>query len=83
MSGRVITKFVLACDGCGTELPEAATAVEARGAAYAAGWRFPARVKANGDDSLESSDACPACLPGWTPQPCLTGGLGKNRRRTP
>lgn len=30
MAGRVITKYVLACDGCGDELPETATSTEAR-----------------------------------------------------
>lgn len=79
MSGRTISKYVLACDGCGTEMPEAQTAVESRGAAYAAGWRFPPQTKANGSPSSLACDGCPKCLPGWKTQPSRRRG-GPRRR---
>jgi hypothetical protein len=83
VSGRTITRYVLACDGCRTELPEAQTATEARGAAYAAGWRFPPQLKADGSPSSNASDVCPKCLPDWEAQPSRRRGPGNlsERRR--
>lgn len=78
MSGYTITKYVLTCDGCGAERPEAQTATEARGAAYADGWRFPPQAKANGKPSSNASDVCPDCLPTWAPQPSRRRG-GRSR----
>lgn len=84
MSGRTITKYVLGCDGCRTEMPEAQSATEARGAAYADGWRFPPQVKADGSTSSNANDVCPACLPTWATQPSRRRGPGnlsdRNRR---
>jgi hypothetical protein len=84
VSGRTITRYVLACDGCGAELPEAQSSVEARGAAYAAGWRFPAQTKADGSTSSNANDVCPKCLPGWRAQPSRRRGPGQpSERRRP
>lgn len=61
---------VLICDGCQTEIGnggEYRSAMDARAAAYAAGWRFPPKVKANGTASAVTSDVCPDCEPGWQP----------------
>lgn len=69
MSGRTITKYVLACDGCGVEREPFESATEARAEAYNAGWRFPAQLTESGSTSSRASDECPACQPGWKPQP--------------
>lgn len=76
MSGRIITKYVLACDGCLKELPPFQSSTEARGAAYAAGWRFPPQTKADGSTSSNASDVCPDCLPTWTAKPSRRRGPG-------
>jgi hypothetical protein len=81
MSGKTITKYVLACDGCASEMPEAQTAIEARGAAYAAGWRFPPQTKADGSPSSTASDVCPDCLPTWRVQPSRRRGPGQPSER--
>lgn len=78
MSGYTITKYVLVCDGCGTERPEAQTATEARGAAYADGWRFPPQTKSDGRPSSNASDVCPDCLAIWESQPSRRRG-GRTR----
>jgi hypothetical protein len=69
MSGRTITRYILICDGCGKELEEAASSVEARAAAWSQGWRMPPRVKLNGHLASRSDDVCPHCLPDWKPNP--------------
>lgn len=81
MSGRTITKYVLVCDGCAAEMPEAQSSAEARGAAYAAGWRFPPQTKADGSTSSNSNDVCAECLPGWTVQPSRRRGPGQPSER--
>ena len=82
MSGRVVSRFVLACDGCGTEREEAPTSIEARASAYADGWRYPAKVKANGDPAMaDQSDLCPKCLPDWKPVPARKPKQYSVRRR--
>lgn len=81
MSGRTITRYVLACDGCGKEMPEAQSATEARAAGYSDGWRFPPQAKADGSTSSNASDVCPACLPGWTTQPTRRRGPGNPSKR--
>lgn len=83
MSGQVITRYVLKCDGCGNTVPEGhngefANAIEARAAAYAANWRFPSRTRVNGQPGRESSDVCPSCLPTWQGAPATD--THKNRR---
>jgi hypothetical protein len=67
---------VLACDGCSTELGtdgQFRTAMDARAAAYAAGWRFVAKLKKDGQPAgglspTNTSDVCPKCLPTFRPQ---------------
>ncbi|MEU3162931.1 hypothetical protein [Streptosporangium sp. NPDC006930] len=86
MSGRTVTRYRLLCDGCEAIVPgshngEFESAIEARGAAYAAGWRFPPRLRVNGRAKVkEVSDVCPECLPTWEPQQGTD--TWKNRRIT-
>jgi hypothetical protein len=73
VSGRSISRFVLDCDGCQTEFGrngEFDNPLECRGAAYAAGWRFPGRLKLDGTPARNAvSDVCPACVDGWEARP--------------
>lgn len=73
MSAKQVNSVILECDGCGTELnagEQFRTSMEARAAAYAAGWRFPARITSTGKASAQrGSDVCPTCVPGWKPEP--------------
>jgi len=44
------------------ELPLADRLVSrARASAYADGWRFPSKTRADGRDSVRHRDLCPAC----------------------
>lgn len=80
MGSRTITRLILICDGCRIELlGEHRTAIEARAAAYVAGWRFPARLRASGADGTRASDVCPTCLPSWQPQRRGEGAGSGNR----
>lgn len=72
MSVLAVTRSVLACDGCKqffNEGEQFVSPVEARGAAYAAGWKFPPRLTKSGGAASTCSDVCPECAPGWEPQP--------------
>lgn len=67
-----ITLAMLECDGCGTWFGEEkpfSNPMEARAAAYSAGWRFPHHVGTKGRMINSTSDVCPSCVPSWTPQP--------------
>lgn len=67
---QIIT-YALQCDGCKTVFcaPHGVPSpMDARGAAYGAGWRFPPLTGKNDDARAITSDVCPACLPEWTPQ---------------
>lgn len=81
MATRTISLHTLVCDGCssqfGTEI-RYASAIEARAAAYADGWRFPERVRKTRGESKSVSDVCPNCVDGWQPQPAPDPW--KNRR---
>jgi hypothetical protein len=71
VSAVKVPQVVLVCDGCGKRLNDGelfASPQEARAAGYGHGWRFPPLVRATGEPSSNSSDACPACLPDWKPQ---------------
>jgi hypothetical protein len=72
MATMQVNSLILRCDGCGTALLDGqrfASAMDARGAAYGEGWRFPAQLsKRTGAPVSNCSDACPKCLPDWTPQ---------------
>jgi hypothetical protein len=72
MSTEAMTRYVLVCDGCGAKHSQAdgghRSAIEARAAAYSDGWRFPPHVRKGGKPGSTTSDACPECLPNWTPQ---------------
>lgn len=64
---------MLRCDGCGTDLNDGeqfASTTDARGAAYAKGWRFPPRLSKTTGKPLHSStsDVCGECLPDWKPR---------------
>jgi hypothetical protein len=71
MTSVTLVRYLIECDGClaifgdhdGFE-----SSTEARAAAYGQGWRFPNRLKANGEAGSQASDVCPECLPGWKPQ---------------
>jgi hypothetical protein len=73
VSGRVLTRFELTCDGCQTALGsdgEFDNAIEARALAYTKGWRFPGRLKQDGQPTRNLvSDVCPDCIGGWKAQP--------------
>jgi hypothetical protein len=79
VSGHVVSRYILGCDGCGAERPEESTSMEARAAAYADGWRFPSKVTAHGTQSSNTSDVCPKCLPDWEPRPSRRRGGPKPR----
>lgn len=65
-----LTRYTIKCDGCGAHHSETHDSIlEARAAAYAAGWRYPARYKASGSNSRETDDVCPACVAEWKPRP--------------
>ncbi|MFC9973623.1 hypothetical protein ACFVH6_22280 [Spirillospora sp. NPDC127200] len=67
-----VIRVVLECDGCQTVFGApygCVNAMEARGAAYAEGWRFPSLInRDNGKPMSASSDVCPTCVPGWEPK---------------
>jgi hypothetical protein len=65
-----ITLYFITCHGCGSRTDHGHDSpFEARAAAYAAGWRFPARVRTNRALSKETDDVCPKCAESWTPRP--------------
>lgn len=71
MAALTFNRYILECDGCQERHGEPdghRSATEMRAAAYAAGWRFPAMIKADGTPGHSSSDVGPACLPMWRPR---------------
>lgn len=65
-----LTLYTINCDGCSIKHAETHDSIfEARAAAYAAGWRFPAKVKVSGENARETNDACPNCAAAWEPRP--------------
>lgn len=83
MSGRTITRYVLTCDGCGTERGNEGgyeNAMEARAAAYADGWRYPSKTRKGGAPSTRTCDVCPKCLPTFDPASVPTTDTWKSRR---
>jgi hypothetical protein len=52
---------------------------EARAAAYGQGWRFPNRITTQDKPAAATSDACPACIDGWTP---IQAGKTLNHQRS-
>lgn len=72
MGSLTIVRYLIECDGCQAKFGTREgfeNLMEARAAAYAEGWRFPAQVGAKGQTIATFSDACPACVPEWKPQP--------------
>ncbi|MFE6225455.1 hypothetical protein [Streptomyces sp. NPDC057854] len=69
-----ITRYFISCHGCGTQTIGAGhdNQFEARVAAYSAGWRFPARIKADGEASKETDDVCPTCITDWKARPAVS-----------
>lgn len=67
---RPVVRQHLECDRCGALLGNEGVGYEspmdARAAAYAAGWRFPNRVGKSGNKLKITSDLCPACVAGET-----------------
>lgn len=90
MSGKVISRHMLTCDGdCGATIGENGeypTAVDSRTAAARLGWTLVPKTKANGKptsipDKLNRAgqyvhDVCPACLPTFTPERLKTTNGG-------
>jgi hypothetical protein len=71
MATPQVSSVVLMCDGCQVQLnngQQFESPVEARGAGYAAGWRFPPMLNKGGGASRDCSDVCPQCAPTWTPR---------------
>ncbi len=82
MATQIIQATILLCDGCSAEMGtegQYRTAMDARAAAYALGWRFVPMVTASGDLSSATSDVCPSCQEGWVPQTRLTKRRGGRR----
>lgn len=71
MTTRQIHRLLIVCDGCGTaHNPDGANSErEGRYAAYNDGWRYPPQIKKDGTPARTTSDVCPNCINGWTPQP--------------
>ena len=67
MSGRVETRYILICDGCGAEFTECIDADEARRLAANQGWSYPYKLKISGRPSGRRSDVCPSCAQEWVP----------------
>jgi hypothetical protein len=68
---------ILICDECGSELGADGrfrSAMEARAAAYGAGWRFPPALSSSGSEGSRSHDACPDCAPTWRPRQFTRAG---------
>lgn len=66
-----ISGCILMCDGCGARFNDGerfASPVEARGAGYGEGWKFPPLLTKASAASRDCSDVCPACAPTWTPR---------------
>lgn len=86
MSAEIMQAVVLCCDGCERSLGDDGrfrTSMEARAAAFSEGWRFPPKMKKNGQlssgtGSRNTSDVCPDCLPSWEHKP-MYDGLNKHR----
>ena len=76
-----LTKCFVRCDSCGTATDDGGheNHFQARAAAYASGWRFPSRKKADGAPSKETNDVCPKRLDGWDP-PAATDRWANRRR---
>lgn len=76
-----LLKYFISCHGCGTRAEGEGhdTPFEARAAAYAAGWRYPARTRTNGSLAKETDDVCPKCIGDWTARPATDRWA--NRRR--
>ena len=72
MATMHVNAVLLKCDGCDAQLLGGQTfpnPVEARGAAYGEGWRFPPQLSRRTlRPTKATSDVCSTCLPGWKPQ---------------
>lgn len=82
MSTRVLCLHTLVCDGCGAVFgrePGFGSTIEARAAAYSAGWRFPEKVRVSSGPSRTVNDVCQECVP--TFQPSLATNPHEGRRR--
>lgn len=84
MTVSQVVRSILVCDGCKAThgAPEGFnSAVEARAAAYAAGWRFPPRVRATGAVSAQTNDVCPSCIGEWMPKRAHDSWANRERRQ--
>lgn len=71
MTSVTLVRYLIECDGCLVIFGDHEgfdSHTEARAAAYGQGWRFPCRLKVNGQAGNQTSDVCPECLPDWQPQ---------------
>jgi hypothetical protein len=81
MSSKTITRFILVCDGCGTETTQYANGTEARAIAYNEGWRFPSTITSTGRPAGRASDVCPKCIDDWTPRLNKTSAAWTDERK--
>lgn len=74
MTTRARSFYTVTCDGSHEEPvqfldPTFSSAIEARAAAYAVGWRFPPkRLGDHSDSPTQVSDVCPDCTGDFDPQ---------------
>lgn len=88
MSTKQRTYYTVTCDGTRHEDqpltfadPTYQSAIEARAAAYGAGWRFPAKILADGTQSpTQVSDVCPDCIDGFEPEKAFAANEGRRAK---
>lgn len=86
MASLTIMRYLIECDGCKAVFGDQegfGSLTETRALAYAAGWRFPSQLTAQGVASARTSDVCSACAPTWTPEQCGTTGPRQRVLRRP
>lgn len=84
MATRAISFHTLLCDGAECEVTFGrdtyyASLVEVRAAAFGAGWRFPARRRANGKQAEQVNDVCPAHVDDWEERPAQNNWANRSR----
>ncbi len=70
MATRTISFHTLVCDAAECDATigrdeHYGSTIEVRAVAYGQGWRFPARRKQNGEESVTVNDVCPKHVDGW------------------
>lgn len=68
MTAVRIIRVAIECNNCKQTFGETdrfPSAMEARSAAYAHGWRFPQRLPRSTKPNAHTDDICPDCYPTW------------------